>query len=126
MKRTLLFFFLSILFFAPARAQQGSRLKRIYFNLYTDSLKPVLNYYVNVEGEFANGRFLPLDTNDVTLTCDHGTLAGMEWVIPKTPVDYPCITFRVISKTNPALRDSVTIFIQRRKDPEDEAIMRSR
>ena len=109
--------------FAAASAQPRPALKRIYFNLYTDSLKPVLNYYVNVEGELKDGRYLPLDTNDVRLTCSWGTLSNMEWVIPRV-IAQDSVTFFVVAKNNAALRDSVTVFIQRRKDPEDEAIMR--
>jgi hypothetical protein len=96
----------------------GPSLKRIYFNLYTDSLKPVLNYYVNVEGEFSDGSFLPLDTSTIYLTSDKGTLRGNEWIIPSV-IDFGNVSFRATSKINPKLRDSVTIWIQRYKDPRD-------
>lgn len=115
--------FLLILMPLLATAQAPRELQRIYFNLYTDSLKPVLNYYVNVEGRYKGDRFLPLDTNTIILTCSRGTLHGMEWVIPKA-IDFPSVTFYAVAKSNPALHDSVTVFIQKSKDPEDDEIMR--
>lgn len=110
-------------FEGDARAEQaevrgGPRLRRIYFNPYTDSIKTVLNYYVNVEGEFSDGSYLPLDTADIFLRCDRGTLAGNEWIIPKR-IDFDKVTFIAEARTNPQLQDTVTIWIQKWKDPRD-------
>ncbi len=101
-----------------ASAQRPPALKSVYFNLYTDSLKPVLNYYVNVEGETTDGRYLPLDTNDVFLTADWGEMRGNAWVIPRIFLDEK-VTFTAVSKRNLMLRSSVTVWIQKGKDPED-------
>ncbi len=99
-------------------AQQRPKLQKVYFNLYTDSLKPVLNYYVNVEGKTVSGNYLPLDTSDVLLTADWGVMQGNEWVIPKVLL-HDSVTFTVVSRQNPALRDRITIWIQKWKDPRD-------
>lgn len=104
--------------YPAAFAQQRPRLKTVYFNLYTDSLKPVLNYYVNVEGQTISGNYLPLDTTDVTLRADWGEMRGNEWVIPRVLL-YDSVTFTATSRANPALRDQITIWIQKRKDPRD-------
>lgn len=101
-----------------AFAQRTPTLKSVYFNLYTDSLKPVLNYYVNVEGQTTDGRYLPLDTNDIFLTADWGEMWGNAWVIPKVFLDEK-VTFTAVSKRNPALRAQITVWIQKGKDPED-------
>ena len=100
-------------------AQRGDDLKRIYFNMYTDSIKTILRYYVNVEGEYANGRYLPLDTNTVIITADNGTLSGNEWIAPKD-IKFEKVTFRVVSKGNSRLHDEVTVWLKRAKDPRDE------
>jgi hypothetical protein len=99
-------------------ARGGPRLRRIYFNPYTDSIKTVLNYYVNVEGEFTDGSYLPLDTTDIFLRCDHGTLAGNEWIIPKK-IDFQKVTFIAEARADSRLRDTVTLWIQKWKDPRD-------
>jgi hypothetical protein len=100
-------------------AQRSEELKRIYFNMYTDSIKTVLNYYVNVEGEFRNGKYLPLDTNTVIITADNGIMSGNEWIAPKD-IRFEKVTFRVVSKGNSKLRDEVTVWLKRAKDPRDE------
>jgi hypothetical protein len=96
----------------------GIKLRRLYFNLYTDSLKPVLNYYVNVEGETADGNYLPLDTTDMVLTASWGQMRGNEWVIPKVLL-HDSVTFTATSRRNVNLSDRITIWIQKRKDPRD-------
>ena len=101
-----------------AKESRGPRLVRIYFNPYTDSIKTVLNYYVNVEGQFNDGSFLPLDTTDIILRCDRGTLAGNEWIVPKK-IDFEKVTFIAEARSDPRLRDTVTLWIQKRKDPRD-------
>ncbi len=100
-------------------AGNGPGMRRVYFNLYTDSLKPVLNYYVNVEGETAEGNYLPLDSNTVVLTASWGQMRGNEWIIPPVLLR-DRVTFYVTSRQNPRLSDSVTIWIQKWKDPRDE------
>lgn len=101
-----------------ASAFREPALKRVYFNLYTDSLKPVLNYYVNVEGEYRDGSYRPLDTASIRLTADWGELRGNEWVIPPRLL-HDSVTFYVRAKENPALGDTITIWIKKWKDPRD-------
>lgn len=102
----------------PAFAQQP-KLEAIRFNLYTDSIKPVLNYYVNVEGEFNDGRVLPLDNKAIILEADWGEIHNSEWVIPKR-LEKECVVFTATARNNPELRKQITVYIQKRKDPRDE------
>ncbi len=104
---------------ASSFAAGRPKLRRIYFNLYTDSLKPVFNYYVNVEGQTNDGSYLPLDTNDILLVASWGQMQGNEWVIPKTLL-YDSVTFYASSRQNPELKDRITIWIQKWKDPRDD------
>ncbi len=107
---------------APAYLEESGaeklRLVRIWFNPYADSIKPVLNYYIAVDGEFSDGSFLPMDSSYINLTADHGTLAGNEWVLPKT-IDFDRVTFRAEGRNNPALRDSITLWIKKSRDQRD-------
>jgi hypothetical protein len=91
----------------------------IRFNLYTDSIKPVLNYYLNVEGVFSSGRIFPIDTNYVTLTADKGMMKGNEWILPSKK-DFDRVTFTASCKYNPALQKSVTVYLKRYEDPRDK------
>jgi hypothetical protein len=104
---------------SQAQAQRNDDLKRVYFNLYTDSIKTILNYYVNVEGEYRNGNFLPLDTNSVFITADNGRMAGNEWIAPKD-IRFEKVTFHVKAKGRPELHDQITVWLKRAKDPRDD------
>ena len=93
-------------------------LQSIRYRLYTDSIKPILNYYVNVEGVFSSGKVYPLSSNNVTITADIGTMRGMEW---EAPADkrFDKVTFRAEVIGNPALSEAVTVYRQRYIDPRD-------
>lgn len=100
-------------------ARNYPELKRIYFDLYTDSIKPVLNYYVNVVGELKGGGYLPLDSSQIFLTCDRGQMNGNEWVLPKH-LDFDKVTFTATARSNEMLRETVTVYIKKERDPRDE------
>lgn len=93
-------------------------LKRIYFNLYTDSIKTIMAYYVNVDAEYRNGSFLPMDTSVIRIIADVGTMSGNEWRAPQV-INFEKVTFRASVKDNPAIHDEVTVWLKRAKDPRD-------
>jgi hypothetical protein len=105
---------------AAASAQQRSneQLKRIYFNLYTDSIKTILDFYLNVEGEYRDGRFLPLDTSQVVFSTDQGSMRGNAWK-PPAHIDFEKVHFEVRAKGRPELHDSITVWLKRARDPRD-------
>jgi len=93
-------------------------LSDIRFNFYTDSVKPILNFYVNVEGIFSNGKVLPLTEQQVSISCDIGTMQGMEWIAPKGRT-FDNVTFTAISRTNAAIKKRATVFCKKLPDPRD-------
>jgi len=93
-------------------------LKQIRFNMYADSIKPILNYYVNVEGEFSNGKVLPLTTDHVTIASDVGTMNGNEWLAPKERA-FDKVVFTAVARSNPSLKQSTTVYLKRSADPRD-------
>lgn len=108
----------SILAFG-ADAQHGPQVRRIYFNLYTDSIKTQLNYYVNVEAELSNGRFLPMDTSQIIIEADHGRMAGNEWVAPKQ-IGFDRVHFLARLKSDPSVQEEITVYLKRAIDPRDD------
>lgn len=104
-------------FFLPLRFPA---LKDIRFNLYTDSIKPVLNFYVNVEGIFSSGRILPLTENEVVITCSEGIMNGLEWTAPKNTPLPEKIRFTAVYKDRPRIQKTIDVYIKKLKDPRDE------
>ncbi|RYZ56424.1 MAG: hypothetical protein EOP49_00380 [Sphingobacteriales bacterium] len=93
-------------------------LREVRFNLYADSIKPIMNYYINVEGVFSSGKIYPLTTDQVVLSSDRGTMKGNAWVAPAVR-DFDRVTFTAASKYNPAIRATTTVYLQRLADPRD-------
>jgi hypothetical protein len=90
----------------------------IRYNLFTDSIKPVLNYYLNIEGEFSNGKIYPLDTSFVAITASAGRMTGLEW-IPPAHIHFDKVTFTATCLYAPQLTKTITIYMKKHKDPRD-------
>ncbi len=93
-------------------------LKNIRYNLYTDSIKPILNYYVNIEGEFSSGRILPLDSNTILISASQGNMKGMEWVAPAKR-NFDKVIFTATVKGMPHMSISKTVYLKQYIDPRD-------
>ncbi len=61
---------LILLFLFLAKWGMAQKLDTMYFNLYVDSLKKGTYNYINVEGKFSNGNYLPLTADEVEFSCD--------------------------------------------------------
>lgn len=48
----------------------SQKLDSLYFNLYVDSLKKGTYNYINVEGKFSNGSYLPMTAEELEFSCD--------------------------------------------------------
>lgn len=90
-------------------------IKELRFNLYSDSIKPVLNYYVNVEGVFTNGNIFPLDTSMVTISSDVGKVNGLEWIKPKK-IDFDYVDFVAVCKQHTTLTTAKKVYIKKGKE----------
>ena len=97
---------------------QMPTLEHLRFNLYADSIKPILNYYVNVEAKFSSGRVYPLNEEQVEIICDHGLMKGNEWIAPKD-INFEGVHFTAVYKFDRSIKKSVTVFLKKIKDPRD-------
>ena len=90
-------------------------IREIYVNLYTDSLKKGTYNYINIDGELANGKYLPLDTNYLIFQSSYGIFYGNNLFIEKdccvTKVDIT-LTF----KRDPAIKKEFSVWIKTRPD----------
>lgn len=94
-------------------------LQTIRFNTYTDSIKPVLYYYLNVEGVYSSGRIFPLQASDVSLSASLGTLHDMSWEAPPGN-SFLSVQFTATSKLASSIPSvSIVRYRQLLVDPED-------
>jgi len=98
-----------IVFSFGAKAQ---KIDSIYFNLYTDSLKKGVHNYINVDGKYSNGSFMPLMSNEVVFTSTAGKWDGNSLILDKEfKTDSVVIT--VWLKDRPEVKKSVTMYIKK-------------
>jgi hypothetical protein len=94
---------------------QGSaqKIDSIFFNLYTDSLKKGFYNYINVDGKYSDGTWLPLDTTHIQLTASGGTLTGNDIFIDSS---YTCnfVKIKAVLKANPSIWKETIIYIRKR------------
>ena len=91
----------------------AQKLDDIYFHLYTDSLKKGFYNYINVDGKYADGTWLPLDTTQVRLTANTGRFNGNDLFIDSS-YKGETVTVKAVLKSNPAITKEVTIYIRKR------------
>lgn len=90
-------------------------LKEIRIKPYADSIKPVMNYYLNVEGIFNNGKIYPLDLSHVSISASSGTIQGMEWIKPNK-IDFDKVTFTAICNYDATITTSKTVYIKKAEE----------
>lgn len=95
----------------------AQKIDSIFVNLYTDSLKKGTYNYINVDGLYSNGRYLPLDTSDVSFTSSEGTFYGNSLFI-EPDFTKEKVSISVVLKKNPGLRKDFDIYIKKIENTE--------
>lgn len=118
----------SLLLLLMGFSSRAQEFKRIYFNLYTDSLKKNTYNYINVEGITTDDRYLPLDTSHIIFTASAGTFFGNSLYIDST-CKTPSITVTATLRKKPFHSERLEIFIKQKEEdemlPTEEEILRS-
>lgn len=83
--------------------------RHIRFNLYTDSIKRNIPFYLNVEGRFSSGRVYPLDTGMVSFTASAGTLTANVLEVKKSDTAVHQVEVSARLKEDPRLRAAVSV-----------------
>ena len=95
---------------------KAQNLDSLFFNLYTDSLKKGTYNYINVDGKYSNGRYLPLTDKDLIFTASAGSFEGNSLFIDSSVTDEK-ILVTVRLKSNPAVRRELYIYIKKYDPP---------
>ena len=111
MKRVLLVVLVAA-FSAPAFSQ---KIDSIYFNLYTDSLKKGTYNYINVDGRYSDGRYLPLTSKELVFSCDAGKFEGNSLFLDSA-VKLEKVVVKVSLKADTAVSRERTIYIKKYED----------
>lgn len=110
----------AILFFLAFHTTHAQKIDSIFVNLYTDSLKLNTYNYINVDGLFSNGSYLPLDSTDIIFTSTHGKFYGNSLWIDSSQITEK-VRVKVALRTNLKMCKEFVIYIK--KKPDDEPLM---
>jgi hypothetical protein len=100
-----------------AHMVSAQTLDSIFFNLYTDSLKKGTYNYINVEGHFSDGTYLPLGNKEVKFTASSGKFNGNSLFIDTSFTDEK-VKVKVTVIRNPRLTKEIDIYIKKSSDNE--------
>jgi len=108
--------FLFLLFFVAIKWSQAQKIDSIYFNLYTDSLKKGYFNYINVDGKTADGKWVPLSTEEIIFTVNKDSALKFQRndLFIDSAYQKETVTVRAILKDNPKVWKEVTIYIRKR------------
>jgi hypothetical protein len=99
------------------------------FNLYTDSLKKGTYNYINVDGKFSNGTWLPLTDKHLVFTASSGRFEGNSLFIEKNATEEK-VTVKVTLRSDPSISKSIVIYVKKMEDNEilktEEEILRTK
>ena len=114
MKRFIFFFLLS-----ASSVAKAQKVESIYVNLYTDSLKKGTYNYINIDGKLATGRFIPLDTAEISFSSSDGRFSGNNlWLDPDFKKEK--VSIKAVLKSNPSMYKQFTMYVK--KKPDDEKL----
>lgn len=113
-KKLLLLFFICI-----AGVAKAQKVDSIFVNLYTDSLKKGTYNYINVDGLLSNGRYMPLDSNQVIFWASEGKFSGNSLWLDKD-FKHEKVFIKVMLRRNLLVSKEFTVYIK--KKPDDEKL----
>ena len=101
----------AILLFSAAQLK-AQKVDSIYFNLYTDSLKKGSWNYINVEAKLFNGKYMPLNNQQISISTTGGKLEGNSiWLDWDFKAEF--ISVEVKLKENPTVSKRIDIWVKK-------------
>ncbi|MBC7826950.1 MAG: hypothetical protein H7122_04330 [Chitinophagaceae bacterium] len=110
-------FILLVVIFSASLVSRAQKIDSIYFNLYTDSLKKQVHNYINIDGKFSNGTWLPLTDKDISFSSSTGKFDGNSLILDSVCAEKK-VTIKAVLKSNPAIWREVTVYIKTTADNE--------
>ena len=107
----------TIFLIAAAQVASAQTLDSIFFNLYTDSLKKGTYNYINVEGRFTDGTYLPLSDKELRFSASGGKFSGNSLFVDSAFAGEK-ITIKASVIRNPKLAKEIDVYIKTTPDNE--------
>lgn len=103
------------LFLLSIFTASAQKIDSIYVHLYTDSLKKGTFNYINIDGLLSNGKYIPLDSTQISFSSSHGRFHGNSlWLEPDCKEEK--ITIYAVMKNNRELRKEFVLYVKKKND----------
>lgn len=79
---------------------------------YTDSIKPVMDFYLPVEGRYSSGKIYPLDSSRIRLKASWGQIQAMSWA-PGPKDSARSVVFEAVYRYDSTIRTTITLPLRR-------------
>lgn len=93
----------------------GQKFKKIFLNLYTDSLKKGTYNYINVDGLLDNGKYIPLDSTEIKFWSSDGIFYGNSLFLDHN-FNKEKVLIRIISISQPDVKKEFTMYVKKQPD----------
>jgi hypothetical protein len=92
----------------------AQKIEKIFFNVYTDSLKKEVWNYINVDAQLSNGKFIPLDTTHLIFSSSFGKWQGNNLLIDN---DYKkdSVVITATVKQNSTLTKTIILYMKKKE-----------
>ncbi len=111
------FVFLLIFLLLSGKAAQAQKIDSIFVHLYTDSLKKGTYNYINIDGLLSSGKYIPLDTSQLSFSSSYGKFFGNSLFI-----DHDCkeekVSIHVVLNNNKQVKKDFVMYIKKKEDPQ--------
>lgn len=104
-----------LLLFCKTHPAAAQKIDSIYVHLYTDSLKKGTYNYINIDGLLSNGKYIPLDSTQLSFRASHGNFFGNNLFIEADSKAEKVSVF-VEVKADRSLRKEFVIYIKKLPD----------
>ena len=117
MFKSLLYPIFLIVFAFSHYTSKAQKLDSIFFNLYTDSLKKGTFNYINIDGKYSDGRYLPLTHKEVIFISNAGKFDGNSLYLDKD-AKADKVVIKAVLKSDTAVWRQITIYVKKREENE--------
>ena len=94
---------------------KAQKIDSLFFNLYTDSLKKGSWNYINVDARLTNGKYIPLNSDQLHIKTSNGKLLGNSiWIDWNVPYDFVVVDVEL--KKDAAIKRTITIWIKKKDE----------
>lgn len=107
----------TIILITTSFSVKAQQIEKVFFNVYTDSLKIGVHNYINVDAKLTSGNYIPLTSKELFFTSNYGSWQG-NCLLIDSAYKRDSVIIAIKLKSNPTITDSITLYIKKKEIAE--------